>query len=82
MRAGDQLHVALEELRGAVDLHEVAILERAVVVLAGVPHPGVDRPAAVGQIDLQVEVAVAIRPQLLLGGEKDLARPVRCGRVG
>ena len=72
-RVGDQLHVALEELRVAVDLHVVAVLERAVVVLAGVPEPGGDRAAAVGKLQLQIEIAVAIRAELLIGGQKHLA---------
>ena len=72
-RVGDELHVALEELRVAVDLHVVAVLERAVVVLAGVPQPGGDRAAAVGKLQLQIEVAVAVGAQLLIGGQKHLA---------
>ena len=71
-RRGDQLHVALEQLRRAVDHHVVAVFEAAVVLLAGVPQPRGDRPAAVRELDLQVEVAVAIGAQLFIGGEKDL----------
>ena len=51
----------------------VAVFERAVVVFAGVPQPGGDRAAAVGELELQVEVAVAVRAQLLVGGQEDLA---------
>ena len=69
---GDQLDRALEQLRGAFDADVVAVLEAAKVVLAGVPHPGADRAAAIRQVDLQVEVAVAIGPQLFFGGQKDL----------
>ena len=69
---GDQLDRALEELRRAFDAHVVAVLEVAIVLLAGVPHPGADRAAAVGQFDLQIQVAVAIGPQLLVGGQEDL----------
>ena len=72
-RAGDELHVALEELRVAVDLHVVAVFERAVVVLAGVPQPGGDRAAAVGELQLQIQVAVAVGAQLLFGGQEHLA---------
>ena len=66
---------------GAVDQHEVAVLERPVVVLAGVPQPGVDRAAAVRQLDLQIEVAVAVRPQLLLGGQKHLLHVLVVGKL-
>ncbi len=72
-RARDELHVALEELRVALDVHVVAVFERAVVVLAGIPQPGCDRPAAVGKLQLQVEVAVAVWPQLLIGSQEHLA---------
>ena len=72
-RAGDELHVALEQLRVAFDFYVVAVFERAVIVFAGVPQPGRDRPAAVGKLQLQVEVAVAVGPQLLLGGQENLA---------
>ena len=71
-RRGDQLHGPLEQLRGPFDADVVAVLEGLVDRLRGVPHPGADRAGAVGQIDLQVEVAVAIRAQLLIGGEEDL----------
>ena len=69
---GDQLHRALEELRRAFDAHVIAVVEAAIVGSAGVPHPRADRAAAVGQLDLQVEIAVAVRPQLLLRGQKHL----------
>ena len=66
----------------AVDLHVVAVFERAVVVLAGVPQPGGDRAAAVGELQLQVQVAVAVRPQLLIGGQEHLAHLLVVGQAG
>ena len=80
-RVGDHLHVALEELRLAVDQHVVAVLERAVVVLAGVPEPRGDRAAAVGELELQVEVAVAIRAELLIGSQEHLAHMFVVGQL-
>ncbi len=80
-RVGDHLHVALEELRLALDQHEVAILEAAVVVLAGVPEPRGDRSAAVGELQLQVEVAVAVRAELLIGSHEDLAHVFVVGQL-
>src|SRR5262249_48929422 len=78
---GDHLDVALKQLRLAVDVHEVAVVEASIVVLAGVPHAGVDRARAVAQLDLQVEVAVAVRAQLLFGGEEDLLHLLVVGEL-
>ena len=72
-RAGDELHIALEQLRVAFDFYVVAVFKRAVIVLAGVPEPSRDRAAAVGELQLQVQVAVAVRAQLLFGSHEDLA---------
>ena len=80
-RVGDHLHVALEELRLAVDEHVVAVLEPAVVVLAGVPEPRGDRAAAVGELQLQVEVAVAVGAELLIGGQEHLAHMFVVGQL-
>lgn len=57
---GDELDRALEKLRAAFDADVVAVIETAVILLAGVPHAGSDRPAAVREVELQVEVSVAI----------------------
>ncbi len=69
---GDQLDRALKELRRAFDADVVAVLEAAIILLAGVPHAGADRAAAVGQFDLQIEIAVAVGAQLLFGRQEDL----------
>ena len=65
----------------AVDQHVVAVLEPAVVVLAGVPEPGGDRAAAVGELELQIEIAVAVRAQLLIGGQEHLAHMFVVGQL-
>ena len=69
---GDQLQRALIDLRGPFDADEIAVVEAAMVGLARVPHPRGKRAAAIGQLDLQIEIAVAVRPQLLLRGEENL----------
>ena len=68
----DQLQLALEELRVAFDANVVTIFKAAVLMIAGVPHPPGDAAGPVGKVDLQVEVAVLVRPELLLRGEKRL----------
>ncbi|MEI8371063.1 MAG: hypothetical protein WCJ31_21765 [Planctomycetia bacterium] len=70
--ADDQLQRAGVELRRALDPHIVALVKRREILVGGVPHPAGDRPAAIGQFDLQVELPVAVGPQLLLRGEKNL----------
>ena len=69
---GDQLHGPLEQLRRALDADVVAVLERLVDRLRGVPHPRADLAGAVGKLHLQIEVAVAIGPKLLLRDDKNL----------
>ena len=62
--------------------HVVAVLERAVVVLAGVPQPRGDRAAAVGELQLQVQIAVAVRAELLIGGQEHLAHLLVVSQAG
>ena len=68
----DQLHGALEQLGAAIHQDVVAVVEVLVVLFASIPQPRVDRTAAVGQLQLQVIVAVAVGPQVLIGGDKHL----------
>ena len=71
-RVGDHLHVALEELGRAVDENVVAVFEGAVILLAGIPETGGDGAAAIGELELKIEVAVAVGAELLIGGQEDL----------
>jgi hypothetical protein len=77
----DHLQGALEELHLALDEQEVADVERAEQVLAGVPQPGVHGPAAVADVELQVEVAVAVGPQLLVGHQEDFLDRLAVGQL-
>ena len=61
-----------------LDVDEVAVLEGAVVGIGRVPEPAGDGAAPVGEIDLQVELSVAVGPQLLVRGQEDLVD----GRLG
>ena len=63
---------ALEELHLALDEQEVAGVERAEERLAGVPQAGADAAGAVAQFELEVQVAVAVGPQLLVRDQVDL----------
>ena len=69
---GDQLHRPLKQLRRPLDPHVVAVFERAVKRLRGVPHPRADGPRAVGEFHLEIQVPVAIRTELFLGDPKHL----------
>ena len=77
----DDLQGALEELHLALDEQEVARLEGAKQVLAGVPEPGADGAGAVAQLELQIEIAVAIGPELLVGDEVDVLDAVPIGHL-
>ncbi len=57
---GDQLQAALVDLRGAFDVHQVAIFEGAMVGVGGVPHAGGDGAGAIGKFHLQIQIAVAV----------------------
>ena len=77
----DDLHRPLEELHLAADLQEVADVERLEDRLAGVPLAGVDGAGAVGEIDLEIEVAVAVGPQLLVGHQEDFVDRLAVGQL-
>ena len=47
-------------------------LEGAEQALGGVPQTGVDGAGAVAQLELQIEIAVAVGPQLLVADQVDL----------
>jgi len=69
---GNHLDGALEQLGIALHAHVVAIAERLVQRFVGVPKTRADRPGAVGQLDLKVEVPVPIWAQLLARSDKHL----------
>ena len=75
--AEDDLQGALEELDLALDLQEIAFLEGAEQLLAGVPQAGADGAGAIAQLDLEIEVAVAVGPELFVADEKDLVELFR-----
>jgi hypothetical protein len=77
----DHLQRALEELHLALDQQEVADLEGAEQVLAGVPQPGVHRAGAVAHVHLQVQVAVAVGAQLLVDDEVHLLDRLAVGQL-
>jgi len=60
------LQRTLEKLDFPFHEQIVADVEAAGLGLADVPQPGADRAGAVAQFDLQVGVAVAVRPELLV----------------
>ena len=69
---GDQLHGTLEKLRGPLDAYVIAVGERLVDRLGGIPHARRDAARAVGKLHLQVEVPVPIGAELFVGGDEDL----------
>ena len=79
--AEDHLQGALEELHLALDEEEIAGLEGAEQLFAGVPEAGADGAGAVAQLQLEVEVAVAVGPQLLVGDQVDFLDGVAVGHL-
>ena len=68
----DDLERPLEDLGLAPDVQVIARLERARQVLGRVPEPGPDAAGLVAQLQVQVEVPLAIGPELLVGDQEDL----------
>jgi hypothetical protein len=59
-------------------MNEVTVVERLELEVGSVPHATRNRAGSVGEFHLQVELAVAIGPQLLPRREKHLVdRPLR-----
>src|SRR5262249_30879593 len=79
--AEDDLQGALEELDLALDVDEIAHLEGAEQVLGRVPQPGIDDARAVSQVRLQVQVAVAVGPELLVGDQEHFLDGVPVGQL-
>src|SRR5262249_36938446 len=77
----DHLQGALEELHLALNQQELADLERSEDGIAGIPHAGVDDARAVGEGHWQVEIAVAIGPQLLVVDEENLLDRIAVGQL-
>src|SRR5262245_2849995 len=78
MREND-LQAALKELDLAAHQEEIAGLETTELRVGRVPQAGVDDARAVAQIHLNVKIAVAIGPQLLIRNQVDFCQyfPVR-----
>ena len=77
----NDLERALEELNLAGGVEEVAGVEAARDVVAGVPEPGRDAAGAVAQLQMQVRRAVAVRAQLLFGDEVNLVEVVPIAKL-
>ena len=77
----DDLERPLKNLGLAPDVQEVARLERASQVLGRVPEPGADAAGLVAQLQVQIEVALAIGPELLVGDQKRLVDRVAMGQL-
>ena len=63
----NDLQAALKELNFAFDLHVVARVETRAVLLDDVPHQAADRPRTIAKLREQIQVRVAVGPQLLFG---------------
>ena len=72
---------ALEDLGLAPDVEVVAGLEGPGQPFAGVPEPGADAAGLVPELQVEVEVALAIGPELLVGDQEDLVDGVAVGQL-
>ena len=79
--AKDHLQGALKELHLALGEQEIADIEAAKQVLARVPQAARDRATAVAQLDLQIGIAVAIRPKLLIDDEIHFVDRLAIGKL-
>ncbi len=79
--AQNDLKGPLEELYLALGEQEITGLEGAVEVLAGIPQPGADRAGAVAQLELEVEVAVTVGPQLLVHYQVNVVERIAVGKL-
>ena len=77
----DDLEGALEDLDLAPDVEEVAGLEGPGEPLAGVPEPGTDGAGLVAELQVEVEVPLAVGPELLVGDEEDLVDRIPVGEL-
>ena len=78
----DDLERALEDLGLAPDVQVVARLERPGQLLGGVPEPGADAAGLVAELELEVEVALAVGPELLVGDQEGLVDRISVGQAG
>ncbi len=69
------LQRALENLGLAPDVQEVAGVESPREPLAGVPKPRADGAGFVAQLQVEIEVALSIGAELLVGDEEVFDRP-------
>ena len=68
----DDLQRPLEDLGLAADVQEIARLEQSGQALARVPEPGADGARLVAELEVEIEVALAIGPELLVGDQERL----------
>ena len=68
----DHLQLAVIDLRRAGDAEIVARLDRIEHVVAGVPEHAGQRAGFVGQPQLQIQIAIAIGAELLIGDQEHL----------
>ena len=77
----DDLQGPLEDLNLPLDVEEIARLERPGQPLARVPEPGADGARLVAQLQVEVKVALAVGPELLVGDEIDVVDVVPIGEL-
>ena len=71
-RRDDDLQGSRIKLHRTLDTDVIPFVEGFEIVVGGVPHAAGDGPAAIGQFHLQIELTVAIGPQLLPRRQKHL----------
>src|SRR5437868_1279660 len=79
--AQDHLQGALKELHLPLDEKEIAGIEGAKQMFAGIPEPGTDRAGSVADLELEIEVAVAVGPELLVRDKEDILKRVAVGKL-
>ena len=77
----DDLERPLEDLGLAADVEVIAGLERPGQLFGGVPEPGADAAGLVSQLELKVEVALAVGPELLVGDQVGLVDRISMGKL-
>ncbi len=71
----------MEDLGLAPDPEVVAGLERASQILGRVPEPRADAAGLVAKLQLQIKIALAVGPELLVGDQKHLVDRIAMGQL-
>ena len=77
----DDLQRPWKDLGLAPDVQVIAWFEQASQVFGRVPESGTDGSGLVAQLEVQIKIALAIGPELLVGDQESLVDRVAMGQL-